>query len=132
MCSLDDFDLDRLDLSIYKCITDSIATDIVVVTDKQFLHMVMRHPDVYKDILDNLNLTLHDPDYILRDQHHMDTGLIIRRIPRESESMYVVLRICTNTDSVHHANSVISGWKISPKRLERYLHVGEVVYMRPT
>lgn len=130
MINLNDLNLDRLDSSIYKCITESIATDVVVVTGKQFYHMAERHPDVLAVILDNLNLTLQDPDYILRDPTHEDTGLVIRRIPQGDHCIHVVLRISTDTDSVHFANSVISGWKISSKRLDRYLRTREIIYKR--
>lgn len=123
-------DLGKLDPQIYKCISSSITTNRVVLTSKQLLHMADHHPDEYEQIVEYVSLTIQDPDYILRDKDHVDTGLVIRRIPLAGESLMIVLRVCTNTDPVYNANSVISGWKISPKRLERYLRAREIIYNR--
>ena len=73
------------------------------------------------------------PDYILRDEAHYDTGLVIRRIASEKEinqSIYIVLKISSDSTRMDNANLVISGWKISEKRLKRYLKSKPILYKK--
>lgn len=123
-------DLGTLDTSIYKCITDEIATDRVAITSRQLLHIADRHPDAYDDIRQCLQESLHDPDYIFRDRGHEYTGLVVHRLPHSDESLYIVLRICTYSNPDINANTIISGWKISANRLQRYLRSEQVIYTR--
>lgn len=120
----------QLDMNLYKCITPMIVTDRVVVTDNRILHIVNRHPDALISLVTELNDTIRAPDYILLDDKHKDTGLICRQLHSGDGSLLLVLRICTDSDSDVLTNSVISGWQISRKRLERYLRTGTILYSR--
>lgn len=65
----------------------------------------------------NLKETLAAPDYIIEDKCK-NTGLVVKRIDKESSHTQIVLRICTSGDESSYKNSVISGWEISEKRLQ--------------
>lgn len=126
-------ELSSLNIDLYKCITKDIATDRVVLTDKQIIHMADHHPEAYNDVLIELNETIQCPDYIIKDEKHSDTGLIIRKISSsddESKHTFIVLKICTDTCDGKFANSVISGWKISESRLQSYLRNKPILYKR--
>ncbi len=126
-------ELSPLDVNLYKCITNNIATDKVVLTDKQLIHIADRHPEAYNDVLIELNTTLESPDYIIADTKHENTGLIIRKITSStsiSQHSFIVLKICTDTHNKTLANSVISGWKISEKRLQSYLRNKPILYKK--
>ncbi len=130
--SKDVIELCSLDISVYKCISEKICTGRVILTDKQIIHMENSHPEAYKDVIGELNNTLEDPDYIICDEKHNDTGLVVRRVLNSAgkEHIFIVLRICTDNKEGELANSVISGWKISEKRLQSYLRNKEVLYTR--
>lgn len=130
MLNSDYWDLGTLNLSIYNCISPEIATDRVVISNEQISHIVGRHPDSYAEVLSNLQYALQDPDFILRDPQHEYTGLVIRRISNTDHHFYLVLRICTNTMGNKYSNSIISGWKINTRRLERYLRTSDIIYKR--
>lgn len=126
--------LDDINISLYSCISSSIASSRVILTDKQLLHMIEKHPDSYNDVILKLNETLSEPDYILKDSKHPNTGLIIKKIASNLsniEHSFVVLKICTDSKNGKYANSVISGWKISNKRLENYLNNSTILYKSP-
>lgn len=126
-------ELCSLDVELYQCITQDIDTNRVVLTDKQILHIADHHPEAYNDVLIELNETIMSPDYIIKDEKHENTGLVIREITSGSPSKqhtFIVLRICTNSNNGKLANSVISGWKISESRLQSYLRNKPVLYKR--
>lgn len=45
----DVLDLGVPDIEIYKCITEEIDTDRVIVSEKQLLHMAEHHPEAYTE-----------------------------------------------------------------------------------
>ena len=119
----------RIDREIIRCIAEDIVTEEVVMTDNQLQHILQRHPEVFPAVLDVLRDILRDPDYIIEDKHPY-TGLVVKRLETGSESLQVVLRICTSEDQPGYKNSVISCWEISERRLQNYLRNKKILYNR--
>jgi hypothetical protein len=74
--------------------------------------------------------TIKDPDYIFLDERRKDTGLIAKKISLSGEILYIVLRVCTDSENGTLANSVISGWKISESRLQNYIRHKQILYKK--
>ena len=55
----------KIDRSIYKCITEDIVTDEVIITDERIGHIKERHPNDFEIYCDYLKLIVEDPDYIV-------------------------------------------------------------------
>ncbi len=72
---------------------------------------------------------LESPDYIIRDKRP-NAGLIVKKVLNNSEAMLLVLKICTQSDKKGYKNSIITGWKITEKRLNNYLRNKEVIYKK--
>ena len=115
----------RIDREIFRCIAEDIVTEEVVMTDNQLQHILQRHPEVFPVVMD----VVRDPDYIIEDKHPY-TGLVVKRLETGSESLQVVLRICTSEDQPGYKNSVISCWEISERRLKNYLRNKKILYNR--
>lgn len=120
----------RIDREIYKCITEDITTDEVIITDNQIQHIKDRHPEAYEKTLLDMENTIKNPDYIIADNKHKNTGLIVKRIKSEEGSLQLVLRICTSEDEPGYKNSVISCWEISNRRLQNYLRNKRILYKK--
>ena len=119
----------RIDREIFRCIAEDIVTEEVVMTDNQLEHILQRHPEVFPVVMDVVRDILRDPDYIIEDKHPYP-GLVVRRLETGSESLQVVLRICTSEDQPGYKNSVISCWEISERRLKNYLRNKKILYNR--
>ncbi|MDO4470527.1 MAG: minor capsid protein [Bacillota bacterium] len=119
----------KINRDIYKCITDDIVTDEVIITDNQMQHILDRHPDAYKEVIAYLSDIIREPDFIIQDKHE-NTGLVVKRIKTEKEYAQMVLRICTSKDDPNYKNSVISCWEISEKRLQNYLRNKTILYKK--
>jgi len=120
----------KIDKEIYKCITNDIVTDDVIITDNQIQHIKDRHPEALEKALDNLKSALKKPDYIIADEKHKNTGLVIKKINSETDHTQIVLRICTSEDPKGYKNSIISVWEISEKRLQNYLRNKRILYKK--
>lgn len=120
----------KIDREIYRCITEDIVTDEVVITEKQVQHIKERHPEAYNIILSSFDELLQDPDFIIRDDKHANTGLVIKQLKIETNNLQMVLRIATKDDDPTYRNSIISCWEISKRRLENYLKNKEILYKK--
>jgi len=121
----------KINRKIYECINDRLATEDVIITDEQLDHIARHHPEAYDHVLIELQNTIISPDYILKDKKHRDTGLVIKELSSEKDKhLFVVLRVCTNTQGGRFSNSIISGWKINNKRLARYLRNDALLYKK--
>ena len=119
----------KINRDIYKCITEDIVTDEVIITENQMEHILDRHPDAYEEVINYLSDIISDPDFIIEDKHD-NTGLVIKKIKMEKEYAQMVLRICTSDDNPNYKNSVISCWEISEKRLQNYLRNKRILYKK--
>lgn len=121
--------LGELDWRIYGCISENHICDEVIITDEQVKHIRERYPEAYMDTMYYLKRIIHDPDYIFRDKQP-NTGLIVKKIENAEESNLLVLKILTVNDRKDYKNSVITGWKITEKRLNNYLRNREIIYRK--
>ena len=71
---------------IIKCITGDIVTDEVVITDNQMQHILHRHPEVYKEIINYFSDIIQKPDFIIEDKHE-NTGLVIKKIKTKKNTL---------------------------------------------
>lgn len=100
--------------------------DIVIDKDnieefKKFVEL-MQFPKL------QLKNAIANPDYIIKDKSKKDTGLVVKEVSTEGMYVYLVLRICTDSKEGKWANSIISGWHISRKRLKNYLRNCTILY----
>ena len=121
--------LGELDWKIYECISKNRICDEVIITDEQVKHIRERHPEAYMDTMYYLKRIIDDPDYIFKDKQP-NTGLIVKKIENAKESALLVLKILTVNDRKDYKNSVITGWKITERRLNNYLRNKEIIYRK--
>ena len=117
----------KLDKNIYRCVTDDIATDVVIITDTQIKHIIDRHPGDYERFFQFLPEIISNPDYIL-EANKPNTALLLKEVHRADESFKLVLRIAVSTDDPSYKNSVITFMKIDKKSLERLARNKKVLY----
>ncbi len=120
----------KIDRNIYKCISEDIRTDEVIITDNQIQHIKERHPDAYEKALQDMKVTLQSPDYIIADDKHKNTGLVVKHMATEKGNLQLVLRVCTSEDEPGYKNSIISSWEISDRRLQNYLRNKHILYKK--
>lgn len=119
----------KLNKEIYRCISEEIRTDEVIITEERIQHVNERHPGEHEKIKEYLKDAIENPDYIIEDKHP-DTGLIIKKIKAGDTYIQLVLRVCTSKDEIEFKNSIISLWEISENRLKNYLRNKSILYKK--
>lgn len=121
--------LGKLNLEIYSCITTDFITDEVIITEEQLSHIPEKHPEAYQDTLLYVKDVLDDPDYIFKDKKE-NSGIVVKKIINEEEHSLLVIKIITSKDNKDYKNSVITGWKITEKRLNNYIRNKNIIYKK--
>lgn len=120
-------DIGRIDIKKYQCVSDSITTDEVIITDERMQHIRDNHPGAYEKIAPYLQTALNEPDYILKDKH-ADSGLVLKLIEDNGLRLQIVLRLHTSRGQEGYKNSIISAWDISQERWRNYIKNKKVLY----
>lgn len=116
----------NLDIDKYKDITDKqITTTEVIITYKQIKHINEKEERDFSKYESKLKSIIENPDYIIKDTKHKDTGLIVKKF---DSNIIVVIKL--ETADMTKKNSIITIWEIKDKRLERYLLTHKTVYKK--
>lgn len=119
----------KIDREIYKCITEDIVTDEVIITDERIKHVKERHPDDYERFCSYIPQIIEEPDYIIK-ANKPNTATILKEIMEDGKKFQLVLRIKTSGDDSAFKNSVITFLNINERTWNKYLRNKEILYKR--
>lgn len=119
----------KIDKEIYKCITEDIVSDEVIITDERIGHIMERHPNDYERFCSYIPEIVSSPDYILR-ANKPDTATILKEITNNGEKFQLVLRLKTSRDKTEYKNSVITFLNVNERTWKKYLRNKEILYRR--
>ena len=119
----------RINKEIYKCITDDIITDEVIITDNQIQHIKDRHPNDYERFSSYFAEIVASPDYII-EANKPNTALVLKEIKMAQEVFKTVVRLATPQDNPKYKNSIITFMKIDEKEWKRLLRNKKILYRK--
>ena len=119
----------RIDVEKYRCVSDRITTDEVIITDERIKHIQERHPGAFEKVEPYLKTALDSPDYILEDKHP-NSAIILKLIEDNDIRLQIVLRVHTPQDTAGFKNSIISAWDIGEDRWRNYINNKNILYKR--
>lgn len=118
-----------LNRELYRCVTQDITTDEVIITDERIQHIKERHPGDYARYFGYLKEIVEDPDYILA-ANKARSALLLKTFADNGKNYKVILRIKTSVDTEGYKNSIISFQKVDDRRYRRYTRSEKVLYKR--
>ena len=119
----------KLDKNLYSVVTADIASDEVIITDKQIEHIKERHPNDFESFASFMGEVIVNPDYII-EANKSNTALILKEIELDGRKLKLVLRLKTSLDPDEYKNSVITFQHINDKRYLRYINNAKILYKR--
>ena len=119
----------KLDRKLYRCVSDDIITDEVIITEKQILHIMERHPLDYERFSGLLQMIIESPDYIL-EANKPYTAVILKEVAIGNAVFKTILRLATSVDNPSYKNSVITFMKIDKKDWDRLIRNKTILYKR--
>ena len=117
---------------IYRCITDDIKTDDVIITDERIQHIKERHPDDYERFCSYIPHIISAPDYII-EANKDNTAVILKEIfdLENGNKFKLILRISVKNDPKDYKNSVISFWQIGETTWKKTIKKNTPLHFMP-
>lgn len=119
----------KINREIYKCITEDIVTDEVIITDSQIQHIKDRHPNDYERFSEYFCEIIEKPDYIL-EVNKPNTAFMLKSVEDQGANFQLILRLKTSDDPENYKNSIITFLRIDQKKWEKYLRNKKILYRR--
>ena len=119
----------KINKNIYKCVTEDITTEEVIITDNQINHIKNRHPNDYENFSSYFSDILSDPDFIL-EANKPNTAFILKQITENDLTVQLILRLQTSPDPKGYKNSIITFLKIDIKTWNKYLRNKKILYRK--
>ena len=117
----------RINRDVYKCVTEDIVADEVIITNERINHIKERHPHDFERFSSYIANAIEAPDYIL-ESNMPNTAFILKTIREGNSNIQMILRLITSTDDSNLKNSVITFLKISDKKYKKYLRNKKILY----
>lgn len=119
----------KIDRDIYKCVTEDIVTDEVIITDERIEHIKERHPNDYERFYSYIPEIINDPDFIV-EANKPNTAVVLKEIEEREEKFKLVLRIKVQGDPKEYKNSVMTFWRIGEKTWKKTLKNKMILYKK--
>lgn len=119
----------KINKNIYKCVTEDITTEEVIITDNQINHIKNRHPNDYENFSSYFSDILSDPYFIL-EANKPNTAFILKQITENDLTVQLILRLQTSQDPKGYKNSIITFLKIDIKTWNKYLRNKKILYRK--
>lgn len=118
----------KINLDIYRCVSEDIRTDEVIITDTQIAHIVERRgQEFYEKFRGFFGSILADPDYIFRDSNP-NTAIVCKMFSEHGKSINIILRLAVGGDNPAFKNSILTVIGENTKRFEQRLRNNFPVY----
>lgn len=119
----------RIDKEMYKCVSESILTDEVILTENRIEHIIERRgQDFYDEYSKYFSDILLNPDYIFKESDN--TALVSKTFSCNDVNVNLVLRLVVYGDNPDFRNSVISAVRENNRRFAQRLRNNEPVYKK--
>jgi hypothetical protein len=105
-----------------------LNTDKVILRDERIEHIKERHPEIVEIIKKYSKDIIENPDYILKDNKNIDTIWHIKEIDKNKINAVIKLSIKEKQEHKGYLNSIITGYPITEKRLEKHLSKLKILY----
>ncbi len=117
----------KIDIEIFKCVSENIQTDEVIITDERIRHIMERHPNDYEKYYFYMSEIVAEPDFII-EANKPNTALILKSFNDGNEPFKKILRLVTSSDNKVFKNSIITFMKINNKEWDRLLRNKKILY----
>lgn len=120
----------KIDLNIFKCVTEDITTDEVIITDERMEHIIDRRGQEFYDKYHRLFGTiLSDPDYIFKDDSP-NTAIVCKQFVEHEKTVNIVLRLAVEGDNPNYKNSILTVIGENNRRFEQRLRNNNPIYVK--
>lgn len=117
----------KINKNIYKCVTEDIVTEDVIITDERINHIKERHPNDFEKYCQYMNEMVSSPEFII-EANKPKSALILKSFADDDKQFKAVLRLVTSSDNMDFKNSIITFMKINNQEWKRLIKNKKILY----
>ena len=117
----------RIEVEIFRVVSDKIRTDEVVITDERIGHIKDHHPNDYEQYSQYISQMVEHPQYILEDKRP-NTAVILQEFTEENKRFRLIMKLAVECDDLFKKNTVITFMRINEKTFKKYLRNKKILY----
>lgn len=117
----------KINKDIYKCVTEDIVTEDVIITDERINHIKERHPNDFEKYCQYMNEMVSSPEFII-EANKPKSALILKSFADDDKQFKAVLRLVTSSDNADFKNSIITFMKINNQEWKRLIKNKKILY----
>lgn len=119
----------KINKDIYKCVTEDIVTDEVIITDERIQHIKDRHPSDFEEFVDYIKYAIENPDYIV-EANKPNTAVVLKTIEDVDKKIKLIVKIKSPSEPKDYKNSVISLWEIGDTTWRKMIKNKKILYKK--
>lgn len=119
-----------IDIGKYSGVCDRIRGRVVVLTDKQREHIIVRREKDFQLCYPHFKEVIEDPDYIFKDKKHNNTAVASKTLSVGGQHVNIVIRLAVEGDREDYLNSIITMYLESDKRYGQMLRNNIPLYKK--
>ncbi len=120
----------KLNREIYRCITDDISSEEVIITDERIRHIIERRgADFWEKYKQYFPFILSDPDYIFPD-NRVHTAIVCKAIEEAEGTINLVLRVAVEGENPSYHNSILTAIRENKRRFAQRLRNHIPIYKK--
>ena len=119
----------KINKDIYKCVTEDIVTDEVIITDERIQHIKDRHPSDFEEFVDYIKYAIENPDYIV-EANKPNTAVVLKTIEDVDKKIMLIVKIKSPSEPKDYKNSVISLWEIGDTTWRKMIKNKKILYKK--
>lgn len=117
----------KINKDIYKCVTEDIVTEDVIITDERIKHIKERHPNDFEKYCQYMTEMVSSPEFIV-EANKPKSALILKSFADDDKQFKAVLRLVTSSDNADFKNSIITFMKINNQEWKRLIKNKKILY----
>ena len=119
----------KLNKEIFRCISEEIRTDEVIITENRINHIIERRgEEFYNKYFGMFRKIIEEPDFIFQDNEN--TVLVCKRVEEDGKVINLVVRLVLPLDNQEYKNSIITAIGENESRFQRRLRNHIPLYKR--
>lgn len=119
----------KLDKTLYRCVSEEMSTEDVVITEERIEHIREHHPNDYERFVGYMSDIIQNPDYII-EANKANTAVLLKEVEAAGEKFKLILRLRVDNEPADYKNSVISFWRIGEVTWRKTIKNKKILYTR--
>ncbi|MDD3410519.1 MAG: minor capsid protein [Eubacteriales bacterium] len=108
-----------LDVEKIRCISPTIDTPVLVLTDERISHIAEGHPGDYEKYGGFILEVAENPDFIMSDARNANTAIYIKHMEKESVNLRLNVRCHVQGENAELSNSILTFQQIRDQEYRR-------------